>query len=131
MLQIAQEFAALMDQNRFEEAVRLLSDDCKYFIGSQVLVGPEQIAASYSANYESASKRLDEIIFLSEIVELDQLRFRLCYLDRIRKGSVWHEHRCEQIIKFQGKQIAEIRHVDLPGELDALQEFYSRVGLKA
>lgn len=81
------------------------------------------------SNYDSASKKLDEIVFLSDVTEIDASTFKLSYLDRIRKGSVWHEHRCEQIIRFEKGKIVEIKHLDLPGEAETLKKFYKAVGL--
>jgi hypothetical protein len=126
----ADQFASLMDENRYEEAAALLAENCSYKIRETRIDGRDAIIDSYVANYKKGLGKLDEIQFLSNVVQLGGNRFQLEYLDRIRKGDVWHEHRCNQIITFEGDAIADIQHVDLPGEVEALHEFYLKVGLE-
>ena len=85
--------------------------------------------ASYRSNYENGAKELDEIIFMPEVKPIGALFFRLCYAGRIRKGDVWHEHRCEQIVEFEDGKIVRIEHLDLPGEAESLHAFYQKAGL--
>ena len=126
----AKRFAALMDDNQYIEAGKLMADDCRYTYHGNVIIGRDAILKTYIDNYQAALKKLDEIEFISEVEQLDEKKFKLKYLDRIRKGQNHHNHRCEQVIYFKNNQIIEIEHFDLPGENEALQEFYKRSGLK-
>jgi len=129
MFNAAAKFAELMDANKYAEAGNFLAENCRYHYGQEIIVGKEAILRTYISNYNSAAKKLDEIIFSSDVVEIDDSTFKLSYLDKIRKGSVWHDHRCEQTIRFERGKIVEIKHFDLPGEAEALKKFNKKVGL--
>ena len=129
-LKIAQEFADLMDNNRYTEAALVMSPACRYFFRGSVLEGVPNIIQSYVSNFESAKNQLDEIQFFSEVVPEGVGVFRLKYLDRLRKGSDWFEHRCEQTITIEESRVSEIRHFDLPGEPEKLNVWFSEKGIK-
>lgn len=128
--QIAEQFASLMDQNKYDEAGQFMHPDCRYLYQGNVIEGRENILQTYETNYSVALQELDEIRFLSETVpDNGNLKFRLKYLDRVRKGSSWFEHRCEQTIRFSDNKIIEIEHFNLPGEAEKLREWRMSVGI--
>lgn len=127
---IAQKFVTLMDNNQYVEAGQLMSPNCQYFYRGSVLIGADEIVQTYVGNYESAKDHLDEICYVSEIAPESDNTFRLKYLDRIRKGSSWFEHRCEQSIRIEDSKVVEIRHFDLPGESEKLKTWFSEMGIK-
>lgn len=109
----------------------LLAPSCRYKYQNNVIQGVDKIIQTYISNYESAQKQLDEIQFFSEVVgENDGQKFKLKYLDRIRKGDDWFEHRCEQIIQIEGAKVIEIEHRDLPGESERLKQWFTKMGIK-
>jgi hypothetical protein len=122
-------FAKLMDNCRFDEAARLLAPDCEYHFRDETFQGPKEIMASYSTNFEDARRKLDEIIFSSEVEPINTETYRILYLDRIRKGNHWFEHRSAQVITFKDGLIDFIQHQDLKGETELLQRFYQRAGI--
>lgn len=126
---LAKKFAGLMDRNQYSDAALLMSEGCVYHYRGQIIQGRDQIIKIYVANYQAGSGKLDEIQFFSEVKPAQNGFFVLAYLDPIRKGKNWHEHRCEQRVRIEGNQISEIRHVDLPGESEALRSFFERNGI--
>ena len=129
MLRRAQRFAALLDRNEFAAAGEFLLPDCRYLFRGQEITGREAILKSYRDNYESGKSILDEILFSSEVIAVGAAKAKICYLDKIRKGSEWLEHRCEQDLDFTGELISLVTHVDLPGEAERLKEFYAKAGI--
>ncbi len=125
---LAKEFAEHMDANRYIEAGVILSPECRYKFRDDIFLGKDAILKTYIDNYNSALKKLDEIQFSSEIIPLGNGVFKLKYLDRIRKGEITHDHRCEQIISFKSGEIVEIEHIDLSGEDESLQAFFRKIG---
>ncbi len=93
----ARKFAELMDSNKYVEVGQFLASKCSYKFRGNEILGRDAILKTYIDNYESASKKLDEIQFSSEVIPLGKSKFKLKYLDRIRKGELQHEHRCEQL----------------------------------
>lgn len=129
-LEVAKQFATLMDQNEYHEAGRLMSSACRYLYQGKVIEGIKEILKLYIDNYEIAQKELDEIQFSSEVEPTAEPGlFTLKYLDRVRRGSSWFEHRCEQKIKIVDGKVVQIEHHDLPGEPEKLQEWREQVGI--
>lgn len=130
-LEIAKQFASLMDQNRYLEAGHLMAESCLYKYQGKIIEGVAAIIQTYVDNFESAKGQLDEIQFSSKVVPADAAdNFKLKYLDRIRKGSSWFEHRCEQQIKIADGKVVQIEHFDLPGESEKLKAWFVEVGVK-
>ena len=128
---VAKQFAYLMDQNRYDEAAELMHPQCSYVYRGSVVDGAVPIIKIYKDNFQSAESQLDEIQFSSGVVPSSELGvFTLQYLDRIRKGSSWLEHRCEQIIEIADNRVKKITHVDLPGEGDRLKAWFAEMGIK-
>ena len=127
---LATGFARCLDNNDFSGARQYLATDCKYLYEDVELRGPNAILASYEGNYLSAKDFLDEIIFESEVEPLEENSVKVHYLDRLRKGDHWHEHRCQQELHFLDGKISRIGHIDLAGEKEKLNAFFQRVGIK-
>jgi hypothetical protein len=128
---LAIHFAELMDQNKYYEAGQLMHAECRYIYQGKTIEGVEKIVQTYVSNFDSIKNKLDEIQFLSEVAAKDvNGLFRLKYLDRIRKGTSWFEHRCEQTIRISEGKIIEIEHFDLPGEAEKLKKWFSSMGIK-
>lgn len=129
-LTLATAFAQCLDRNDFAGARRYLADDCRYSYASQNLIGPEAVLASYEQNYLSAKDQLDEIVFESRIEPISESVMRTHYTDKIRKGESRHEYRCAQDLRIAGDLIAEITHVELPGENERLKAFFASIGIQ-
>lgn len=122
-LQAAKTFAQLMDNNLFEEAQGLMHPSCVYYYRDKIIQGAQAIIEVYKSNYETGAKKLDEILFSSKVEEMTNKSFKLKYLDRIRKRKSWHEYHCEQHIKIEEGLVTQIIHVDLPGEVEKLNQW--------
>jgi hypothetical protein len=129
-LELAKKFASLMDNNHYAEAGKMMAEDCQYLYQEKEISGAAAILKTYTDNYESGSKTLDEILFTSEVEPIEPGNsYRLKYLDRIRKGESWFEHRCEQHISFENGKITKILHIDLPGEPEKLKLWREKMGI--
>jgi hypothetical protein len=125
---IATKLARALDAEDYDAARGLLDVACRYTGGPDgEIIGPQAIVDSYRNHGAQANEsRFDEIIFSSEVAAGGPNRATITYLDRLRLGKRWHEHRCAQHVEVgpSGRIIA-IQHQDLPGEVDALRQWES------
>jgi hypothetical protein len=126
-LRTARGLAQALDGEDYAAARQLLAENCVYHTGKGVLTGADPITASYRANGDSARKRFDAIEYASQVEPVDALRAVITYTDRVRRGEEWHEYRCRQQVRVDERgRIVEIRHEELPGERERLEEFAAR-----
>ncbi|MFI5263059.1 MAG: hypothetical protein ACHQM6_00930 [Candidatus Kapaibacterium sp.] len=125
-LEIAKEFAILLDNNQFDEASLCMAENCEYHYFEGDYRGRENIISLYRQHHEHAIKILDEVNYSSEVSETEDGNYRILFIDKIRKGHKWHEYRCHQIVRFGNNQIVSILHSEIPGEIESLKMFYSR-----
>jgi hypothetical protein len=53
------------------------------------------------------------------------------FVDYLDHAGIHHTHRCEQHLEFDKQGlISSIRHVDLPGEQEALDQFFELADLR-
>lgn len=130
MKDLAVRFASLMDISNFDEASKLLADDCLYHYFEGTYVGREHIMNVYRVNEKQAAQILDEIVYTSDVEELSHNSFKVHFIDRIRIGDNWHKHHCYQLLTFSNDQIVRIEHEEIPGEKEVLVEFF-RVNKRA
>ncbi|MDP4198833.1 MAG: nuclear transport factor 2 family protein [Bacteroidota bacterium] len=124
MLTLSQQFATLIDQTRFDEAAELLAEECQYHYWEGNYSGRKNIANIYRHLYEFTKKMFDEAIPSSEIEPLDGSSCRVHFKDQVRIGELWHESRFDQVLRFEDGLIVDIREVQIPGEAEAMQEFF-------
>jgi hypothetical protein len=124
---MARRLAESLDAEDYDAARATLAEGCRYHIGTTTLTGPDAIIASYRANGEAARGRFDMFEFSSQIEPSGASGAVITYTDRVQLQGEWHEYRCRQHVRL-GKtgQIEEIRHEELPGERERLQEFERR-----
>jgi hypothetical protein len=67
MQKIAEEFAALIDNTRFDEALPLMAEDCEYHYWEGNYSGRENIVNLYRQNHLFGAKMFDEVIYASEV----------------------------------------------------------------
>ncbi len=124
---IAGQFAAALDAEDYAAAFALLAEDCLYDAGAVVLTNRHAIIDSYRVNAEDARRRFDEVEYLSAVKATDQDAAVITFIDRLRLGDHWHEHRCRQhILVNQRGLVAAITHEELPGQRDELAAFEAR-----
>ena len=127
-LKLVQEFASLLDNNRYDEASQLLAEGCTYHYAEGNYQGRKNIIAIYRMNYLQSKKLFDELNYSSAVEETADGNYRIDFTDKIRKGHRWHEYRCFQLIDCHENQITHVEHCEIPGELDSLRMFYTRPG---
>jgi len=127
----AEKFGQSLDNDDFDLAIELISDDCKYVIGSSTLIGPVKICNSYEQNMIDGRNKLDGLEWgKSRIESISNSEFYVHFTDYLTHKKVKYVHRCKQklTIDTNGK-ITNIKHVEDKDEQDRLSRFYAEVGL--
>jgi len=130
--EIAVQFGRSLDHDDFDKTRQLLSKDCKYFIGHDVLTGPEDICRSYEQNMIEGRKKLDVLEWgISNVEPINQTEYYVHFTDYLTHKGKSYIHKCKQrlVISDQGKIIL-IEHIHNQEEQDRLDDFYRNVGLK-
>ncbi len=126
-LQTVVEFAKALDQENYTAARSFLNEACDYHCRGKLFHGPAAIIASYQEN-GNAAKTFDSVRYDSQAIREATGKFRIRFVDDITHAGEQLLFRCEQLVDVDelGK-IMRIEHVDLPGQLDALREFKTRL----
>jgi hypothetical protein len=123
-LQAAERFASALDAEDFARVPTLLAPNCAYHAPEALLIGPDAIVASYRQNAEAARRRFDQIEYQSRVEPGSPAAALITFIDRVRIGGAWHEYRCRQrICVGAGGLIEEIRHDEIAGEKERLEQF--------
>ena len=129
-LAVAERFAAALDREDYAAAAACLAPDCEYEFRGRVLRGPEAVLASYREAGEWGAGKLDEVRYESSVRAGPGDGATVTFVDHLEHRGARHTHRCEQQLDFAADgRIRRIEHVDLPGEREALEGFFSRVGI--
>ena len=129
--EIARIFGNSLDQDDFETTKKLLSPNCRYQIGDEVLIGPEAICNSYEENMIEGRKKLDKLEWgKSEIEPINESEFFVHFTDYLSHKGIDFTHRCKQKLVIQDQKIVSIELIDDAEEQDKLTVFYRKVGLK-
>ena len=129
-IQVARDFARALDEEDYAKAFALLSPDCTYVIGDSKFTGPQPIVDEYRRNGDGATERFDSIAYESDVEADGQRSAIITFIDDIRHDGHRLRHTCEQRIDLgEDGLIRRIEHRDLPGEPEALQAFYRKIGL--
>jgi hypothetical protein len=125
-LQIVQQFATAVDSNRYEDAAKLLAVNCEYHYSEGNYQGRVSVINIYRMNHLQMKKMFDEVMYSSWVDNMTNGLFKINFLDKIRKGALWHELRSSQLIKCQNEFIVDIEHRDVAGEAEGLRAFYTK-----
>ena len=128
---IARQFGRLLDADEFERVAKLLSHDCEYFIGDEVLLGAEAICKSYESNMVEGRQKLDHLEWGESRVEhIDDTGYFVHFTDYLTHKGKKHTHRCRQrlLINEEGL-VTRIEHIRDPKEQEKLAQYYKEVGL--
>ncbi len=128
MLTLAQQFAALIDQTRFDEAAELLAEECEYHYWEGNYSGRKNIANIYRQLHGFYLKMFEETIYSSEVEPLNGVACLVHFIDQVRIGDLWHESRFDQLLRFEDGLIVDIQEVQLPGEAEAMHAFFREAG---
>lgn len=129
-LQSAQQFADLLDQRSYDELQSVLGPRCVYEFRGGTIQGATAIIETYRTNTEWGFDVFDRIEFDSEVIPETEASARVRFTDHLFLGDSEHRHVCEQIVTINDTgRIAEIVHLDLPGEVEALNAFLKQCGV--
>lgn len=132
MKEIAERFGQSLDNDEFNSTKELLSPDCKYIIGDETLIGPDDICGSYEQNMIEGRKKLDDLEWgKSRIESISDSEFFVHFTDYLTHKGEQYTHRCKQRLTLhESGKIVLIEHIHDQEEQDKLDEYYRRVGLK-
>ena len=130
MISVAERFAKALDHEDYDEAARLLAPDCEYVSPKETLIGPEAILASYREAGDWVKANLDAVAYESS-VRPEGPSAVVTYVDHLTHAGVAHRYSCEQVLSFaKDGTIRRIVHCELPGQREAVEDFFGRVGVR-
>ncbi len=132
MKEIAIQFGQSLDKDEFDITKKLLSRDCKYIIGEDILIGPENICQSYEQNMIEGRKKLDILEWgQSRIEPINNSEFYVHFTDYLTHKEEKYTHKCKQkLLVNENGLISRIEHIHDQEEQDRLDVYYKGVGLK-
>lgn len=110
----------------------LLSQECTYLIGDDILIGPDDICNSYEQNMIDGRKKLDVLEWgQSSIEQINASEYYVYFTDYLTHKGKHYIHKCKQKVTVNEKdQISCIEHIHDQEEQDRLDHYYREVGLK-
>ena len=127
MIEHALQLAKALDAEDYDAAVEHLAQGCTYEFRGSVIEGADAVIASYRAAEEAGRDRFDAIHYESSVSAVGTDAARIDYTDIVTIAGDTHAHRCSQEVSLDNDGlVSRIRHVDLEGEREALQEFEAR-----
>jgi hypothetical protein len=132
MKEIAIQFGQSLDKDEFDIMKKLLSRDCEYIIGEEILIGPEVICQSYEQNMIDGREKLDILEWgQSRIEPINTSKFYVHFTDYLTHKEEKYTHRCKQKLSInEDGLISRIEHIHDQEEQDRLDAYYKGVGLK-
>ncbi len=130
--EIAIQFGQSLDNDEFDLTKKLLSQECKYIIGDDVLIGPDDICSSYEQNMIEGRKKLDVLEWgKSSIESINDSEYYVHFIDYLTHKGKSYIHKCKQLLLInKDGRIASIKHIQDQEEQDRLDNYYKEVGLK-
>lgn len=125
-IHIVQRFATLLDNSQYKEAGQCLSADCKYQYAEGKYQDRDNIASIYEKNDSFGRQHFDELVYSSSVEQIGENEFKINYTDKLRKGALWHENHFYEVVKVENDHIVDIRNHSIPGETEAMREFYTK-----
>lgn len=124
-------FGNALDNDDFELAKTVISTNCKYSIGKQTLIGPDEIIGLYEKNSKEGHQKFDKLVWGEcKIEKLNKTQFFVHFKDFLTKNGITHTYQCKQklTLNYDGK-IQLIEHHEIEEERKKLNDFYKKVGL--
>ncbi len=123
--------ARALDQDDFEAAAAYISTECEYRTGDEVLIGRDAIIGSYAASSTWGRGHLTTLTYASEVEAPRGGEVPVLFIDDLSHGGRSHRYRCRQRFTVGSDGlITRIVHEELPGERQALDEFFRECGLQ-
>lgn len=122
--------AQALDREDFASARAVLALDCIYQTRTHILTGREAILQSYRDASQWGKEHLGQVSFSSSVRSEPDGRWIIRYVDRIEHAGARHTYQCEQVLTFATSgEVIRIVHVELPGQREALMQFFAEVGV--
>lgn len=130
--EIAIQFGQSLDKDEFNLTWNLLSQECKYFNGEDVLIGPDDICSSYEQNMIEGRKKLDVLEWgKSRVESINDSEYYVHFTDYLTHKGKSYIHKCKQLLLINEEgQIVSIKHMHDHEEQERLDIYYKEVGLK-
>ena len=130
LLRIARAFARALDEEDYVAASKLLDPNCVYHIQGSEFTGPEAILAEYEKNGTYAAETFDSVAYESDVRPTGDREAVITFTDHLRHRGHELVHTCEQLVELSEADLVQrIEHRDLPGQAEALSEFFRETGL--
>jgi len=127
MIEHAVQLAKALDAEDYDAAAKHLAQGCTYEFRGRVIEGADAIIASYRAAGEAGRDRFDAIHYESSVLPVGTDGARIDYTDIVTIAGDTHAHRCAQEVSLdKDGLVSRIRHIDLEGERETLQQFEAR-----
>ncbi len=117
MLSLAQTYATLINEGRFEELTPLLSEDCHYRYSEGNYLWRDNIVSLFRHNHEMAKRTFEETHYSSSASPVDENTFKVLLLDQFRFRGEWGEHPNKQILKIANGLIVDIEEFETVGQI--------------
>ena len=127
---IARHFADALDKDDFASAEGLLASTCLYQARNVELSGAAAVIGSYREASVWAKGNLDVIEYASQVEVVTESQATVIFIDHITHQGKSHTYQCRQVLSLGAAgRIEHIRHIEIPGQREALREFLAAVGL--
>lgn len=129
--EIAIQFGRSLDNDDFNLTKKLLSQECKYFIGEEILIGPDDICHSYEQNMIEGRNKLDALDWgQSSIEAINDSEYYVHFIDYLTHKGKSYTHKCKQLLLINDEGLVDsIKHIDNKEEQRKLDNYYREVGL--
>lgn len=129
--EIAIQFGRSLDNDAFNLTKKLLCQECNYFIGEEILIGPDAICRSYEQNMIEGRNKLDELVWgQSHIETINNSAYYVHFTDYLTHKGKSHTHKCKQLLVINDEGlVASIKHIHNKEEQRKLDDYYREVGL--
>ncbi|MEZ5976668.1 MAG: hypothetical protein R3F34_00385 [Planctomycetota bacterium] len=128
---LLEDLADALDRDDSGRVLALLSRDVVYRFRDVVYEGPEHVARSYADAARWGREHLDSLVYESEVESAHAGGGTVLFTDRMRHAGSDHVHRCRQhVVVGTDGLVASIEHEDLPGEREAVADWFAKVGLE-
>lgn len=123
--------AAALDADDFQTAASQLGPHTEYVTPRGTVVGRENIIESYRSASIWARTHLASVRYESRVRAAGTGLAIVTFVDHLEHRGRHHSYRCEQEVSVAADGgIVRIRHIDLPGEREALATFFQDVGIE-
>jgi len=117
LFDLAKRFAEALDRQNYDVLRALLAPRCRYDGPDGVVVGADEIIASYRAAARLAASHFDAVKFESNVAKVAGKKVEIEFVDRLTKDGREEVYRCRQELYFApGGLVYRIVHEDVAAD---------------